>query len=259
MPSFSRRDFLKAAALGGLALPAMGREAWAQDPSREVLYNGIRLGAPWPPDNRYLSPDPVEPPYLADPPAVIPIDLGRQLFVDDFLIEESSLARTFHAAEYHPGNPVLRPETAWEFRDEYADRTQTKPNPSAMVFSDGVFYDPADRLFKMWYMGGYNMNTCLALSEDGLTWRRPVLDVYKGTNIVLSMARDSNTVWLDHDDRDGLGRYKMAFYNGSEAALLLHASPDGIHWRQVGKSGIPGRSLDVLLEPVPQHVGVQPA
>ena len=131
---------------------------------------GIRLGTPWPPNNRYFSTEPIEPPYLADPPAVIPIDLGRQLFVDDFLIEESSLARTFHRATFHPASPVLRPETAWERRDEYADRTQTKPNPTAMVFSDGVVFDPTDRLFKMWYMGGYGMNTCLATSTDGIRW-----------------------------------------------------------------------------------------
>ena len=241
MPSFSRRDFLKAAALSGLVAPALrAGEAWAQPNSREMLYNGITLGSPWPPNSRYLSPDPVEPPYLADPPSVIPIDLGRQLFVDDFLIEETSLARTYHRADYHPGNPILRPTTPWEMRDEYADRTETKPNPTAMPFSDGVFYDPADRQFKMWYMGGYNQNTCLALSSDGLEWHRPTLDVYKGTNIVMAGLRDSNTVWLDHENLDGRGRFKMAFYNGSEAALLLHASDDGIHWRRLGKSGIPG-------------------
>ncbi len=237
MPDFSRRNFLKAAAVGALTTTGLTRgEAWGQTPTREVLYNGIRLGSPWPPDNRYFSPDPITPPYLADPPAVIPIDVGRQLFVDDFLIEESSLARTFHKAQYHPGNPVLRPATPWEYRDEYADRTQTKPNPAAMPFSDGVFYDPADRLFKMWYMGGYSQNTCLAVSKDGISWERPALDVTKGTNIVLTHPRDSSTVWLDHEDRDGGGRFKMAFYNGSEGGLLLFTSPDGMHWRQVGKS-----------------------
>ena len=30
------------------------------------------------------------------------------------------------------------------------------------MFSDGVFFDPSDRLFKMWYMGGYSMSTCYA-------------------------------------------------------------------------------------------------
>lgn len=200
----------------------------------ELLYNGIRLGTPWPPNNRYFSTDPIEPPYLADPPDVIPIDLGRQLFVDDFLIEESSLARTFHRATYHPASPVLRPTTPWEMRDEFADRTQNKPNPTAMVFSDGVVFDPKDRIFKMWYMGGYGTNTCLATSTDGITWDRPSFDVVKGSNIVIREARDSSTVWLDHDNSDGRGRYKLAFYNGSEGGLVLHTSEDGVHWQKRG-------------------------
>ena len=83
---------------------------------------------------------------------------------------------------------MLRPETPWERRDEYADRTETKPNPAAMVFSDGVFFDPQDRLFKMWYMGGYGQNTCLAISTDGIRWDRPTFDVVKGTNIVVREA-----------------------------------------------------------------------
>jgi hypothetical protein len=48
------------------------------------------------------------------PPDVIPIDVGRQLFVDDFLIEDTTLARRFHRAEYYSGNPVLWPNTRWE-------------------------------------------------------------------------------------------------------------------------------------------------
>ena len=124
------------------------------------------------------------PPYLADPPPVIPIDVGRQLFVDDFLIEETSLSRTFHHAEYHAANPVLQPETRVGAVRSVAERTKTQPNPAAMVFSDGVFFDPADRLFKMWYMGGYGGPTCLATSADGITWTRPQFDVVARTNIV---------------------------------------------------------------------------
>ena len=48
-------------------------------------------------------------PYLENPPAVVPIDVGRQLFVDDFLVEESTLSRTFHQPEYHK-EPVITPE-----------------------------------------------------------------------------------------------------------------------------------------------------
>src|SRR5205807_2089883 len=132
------------------------------DASPQLLYNGIRLPQPWPPRRRGFQATPVAPPYLADRPAIVPIDVGRQLFVDDFLIDDTTLTRTFHRPVYHPDNPVLRPTTPWEKRDEYAERTKTRSNPAAMVFSDGVFYDPQERLFKMWYMGGYSQNTCLA-------------------------------------------------------------------------------------------------
>jgi hypothetical protein len=245
--TFSRRAFLKAAVLvaGGSRTARLAEPA----PGRETLYNGITLATPWPPRNRFLSTNPETPPYLRDPPAVIPIDVGRQLFVDDFLVEECSLSRTYHRAAYHPAGPVLRPEAAWERRDEAADRTQTRPNPTAMVFSDGVVYDARDRLFKMWYMGGYSQNTCFAVSDDGLAWRRPELDVVRGTNIVMERLRDSNTVWLDHVERDPQARFKMAAFNGSHKSLLLFTSPDGIHWIRVGESGPCGDRSTMFYNP----------
>ena len=205
-----------------------------------TLYNGIRLAHPWPPNRRGFTDRVFDPPYLVDPPAVIPIDTGRQLFVDDFLIEETSLGRTFHRAQYHPASPVLRPTKPWERRDESAERTKTRSNPAAMVFSDGVFYDPEARLFKMWYMGGYSQNTCYAFSHDGLSWEKPSLDVVPGTNIVTNTLRDSSTVWLDPTDPDRSKRYKLAYFNGGHGTLEVYLSADGIHWRKVGDSGVSG-------------------
>ncbi len=200
----------------------------------EVLYNGIVLGTPWPPRFKYPDEFPVTPPYLVDPPAVIPIDVGRQLFVDDFLIEESSLTRTCHRAVYHPANPILTPQAAWERQDDINERNRRPINPAAMVFSDGVFFDPADRLFKMWYMGGYGMYTCLATSPDGLTWSRPSYDVVRGTNIVTTGTRDSTTVWLDRHERDPQQRFKMSGWH--DHTLTLRTSPDGIHWTERGRT-----------------------
>jgi hypothetical protein len=241
MRTVSRRSFLRATAGTALAA-ASGRVAigTAEPAAGEVLYNGIRLASPWPPNRAALPEVPTIPPYIADPPAIIPIDVGRQLFVDDFLIEESTLERTFHQAEYYAKNPILWPTTAWEKRDEYAERTKTRSSPSAMVFSDGVFYDAQDHLFKMWYMGGYLQNTCYAVSHDGLDWKRPSLDITPGTNIVTSGLRDSSTVWIDYAERDPAARYKMASFNGSEGALMMLVSADGLHWRQIGKSGPTG-------------------
>ncbi len=239
-----RRSFLGAGAAGLVAV--LGRQALrgADRPAEgETLYNGIRLPAPWPPHIAEVPRDPVTPPYLTAPPAVIPIDLGRQLLVDDFLIEHTTLTRTFHRPEPHPGNPVLRPDRPWE---------RAGSRPTAMVFSDGVWYDPADRLFKMWYMGAYGQSTCYAVSEDGIRWTRPELDVRRGTNIVLPEWRDSSTVWLDLEEKDPRRRYKLfrSHPEGGHFGLSLHFSADGIHWgERVLRTGSTGDRTTVFRNP----------
>jgi len=230
-----RRAFLRLSA-GAFAAAVQSRGI--AEGASETLYNGIRLARPWPPRYHGLPPSPITPPYLVDRPAVIPIDLGRQLFVDDFLIDDTSLTRACHHAQYHPNNPVVWPSTDWEEYDEYALRTNTRPNPAAMPFSDGIFYDQRDRLFKMWYMGGYSQNTCYATSSDGVVWQKPALDVVAGTNIVTHGLRDSSTVWLDLDERDRTRRYKMARWYDHYMELL--ASADGVHWRDMGRTGLTG-------------------
>jgi len=193
----------------------------------EMLYNGIELPAVWPPRAERLTREPMRPPYLETPPAVIPIDVGRQLFVDGFLIEQTTLTRAFHLAEYHPKSPVLKPDRPWE-----SGTSRGKPAPCAMVFSDGVWHDPQDQLFKMWYMGGYVLSTCYATSKDGVAWEKPALDVKPGTNAVDTRRRDSATVWLDLFETDPRKRFKLFNMCRAEKgwACFVHASPDGIHW-----------------------------
>ena len=196
-------------------------------PQGRTLYNGIRLPSPWPPRVQTLTREPMSPPYLAAPPQVIPIDVGRQLFVDDFLVESTTLKRTFHLAAYHPDNPVMKPDRKWE-----DGKSRSLPAPTAMVFSDGVWYDPQDNVFKMWYMGGYIRSTCYATSHDGIHWDKPSLDVQPGTNVVEPNQRDSSIVWLDLEEKDPARRYKFfnARHHGKGWALAIHFSADGIHW-----------------------------
>jgi hypothetical protein len=212
--------------------------------SAETLYNGIELPAVWPPRVEALTREPPPtPPYLVDPPAVIPIDVGRQLFVDDFLIAESTLTRTCHNARYVPGNPVLKPDKPWEVESR---------SPTAMVFSDGVWFDPADGLYKMWYMGGYTDCTCYATSTDGLHWVKPELDVVPGTNIVHQAKRDSGTVWLDLAENDPARRFKMLLYLLGEGSgcYTLSFSPDGVHWSDpVTSTGPAGDRGTFFLNP----------
>jgi hypothetical protein len=249
--TISRRRFLQYAGVAaGAAAGWPAEEVLRAAAGGDTLYNGIVLPAAWPPA-RTLDFEPDAPPYLSKPPDVIPIDVGRQLFVDDFLVEETSLAREFHRAAYHPASPVLKPDRPWEQTDRYARAEKRRVNPTAMVFSDGVFYDPHESLFKMWYMAGYTMATCLATSEDGIAWTKPELDVVAGTNVVNAAVRDSNTVWLDLDARDERSRYKMAHFEGGGARLPLQlsSSSDGVHWRRVGKTGLAGDRTTFFYNP----------
>lgn len=196
----------------------------------QKTYNGIVLPDDWPPRPAAFTREPMAVPYLEKRPEVVPIDVGRQLFVDDFLIEDTTLKRVFHTATLHPAGPVLRPEKPWEIGSGDA-------KPSAMVFSDGVWYDPTERLFKAWYMAGFCTGTCYATSPDGIRWTKPALDVVPGTNMVLKLSRDSNTVWLDLNERDAAKRYKMLVMtqrrdekNGAD--MNLRYSPDGVHWSE---------------------------
>ena len=196
-------------------------------PAGETLYNGIELPDEWPPKLDALPQTTMPVPYLENPPEVIDIDVGRQLFVDDFLIARTTLKRKSHRPDPYQENPVLIPEKAWEFKGKYRQYT----SPYAIPFSDGVWFDPAAGQFKMWYMSGLLHATCLATSDDGVNWTRPSLDVRPGTNIVDAGNRDSCVVWLDQDETDPSRRYKMfRFQKRPKRGLVIQFSADGIHW-----------------------------
>lgn len=203
-----------------------------------ILYNGIECPAEWPP--RTEKPDSFQPmrvPYLECPPAVIPIDGGRQLFVDSFLVESTEMVRSYHNPVKYPGNPVFFPQTPHELNAELP--------PTAIPKCGGVWYDERDRLFKMWYMASYLGVMAYATSTDGIHWERPELDVVPGTNLILPPAihPDSGTVWLDRESRDPAQRFKMLIREpntperGGNFPALLMTSPDGLHWSAPVETG----------------------
>ena len=99
----TRRSFVKNGLMCAAAASLPSPHALAAAVDR-TLYNGIVLPRRGRHGSSSRTSTPITPPYLADPPAVIPIDVGRQLFVDDFLIEETTLERTCH----HAGRIIRR-------------------------------------------------------------------------------------------------------------------------------------------------------
>lgn len=212
--------------------------------SSKVLYNGIKIPEIWPP--RYPEPSKAGDmplPYLTSKPDIIPINSGRQLFVDDFLISATNLKSKTHSPNFYQGNPVLEPSEEWE--------NTTEGGPYAAPFSDGIWYDELDNKFKMWYLAGagslhkedkQTFYTGYAESLDGKTWKKPSFDIYKNTNIVDTANRDAATIWLDKEEKDLSKRYKM--FNVERRPtdkrwqFILKYSPDGIHWSEgVAQSG----------------------
>ena len=210
-----------------IGLAVLASQAWAQDGvvKKEVLYNGIELSSPWPPlrtAKEMKSLEPMVVPYLKNGPRVVPIDLGRQLFIDDFLIEATDLKRQFHQPKYHEKSPILKPEMAWE---------KSKTAAFAAPFSDGVWFDSKQKMFMMWYRSATG-RTCLALSEDGVEWKRPELDLEPTSNVVLKSNRDAATVVLDYQADDEKERFKLfeARTKKSPYHIALRVSADGKKW-----------------------------
>ena len=108
-----------------------------------VLYNGICWHGP----ERRIAPfaDPQLPPYVLKPPAVINISLGRQLFVDPFLINNSATTPPqswriiHHQARYIDDEEsllaYLSPWESWSVFKSYSKLPVAHLTPAHLCFS----------------------------------------------------------------------------------------------------------------------------
>lgn len=223
-------------------------DAYPDGNAPEVLYNGIVLPAVWPPKD--LSPNSREPmpvPYLEPEniPAVIPVNVGRQLFVDDFLIESmDGLERRWYQARKYSGNPILKAETELELN--------AAGNPGASAKDGGVYWDEKEAVFKMWYEAGWLNTMAYATSRDGLKWERPSLGVGKLNQILPGYVPNSSGVVVDYDAPE-YERYKIFFRppnaNADRSTGYAAISADGIHWNNIVKTGPEGDRSTMFYNP----------
>ncbi|HYF04582.1 MAG TPA: hypothetical protein VEA59_00250, partial [Patescibacteria group bacterium] len=195
--------------------------------AESTLHNGIQLPPTWPPNTGAYVNTAAVPAYVTNPPSAITIDIGRQLFVDDFLVSNvSSLTRTFHQPTPYAGNPVI---TATNSAENFG-------TPTAMPYSGAVYFDTKDSKFKAWYMCGYITAICLATSTDGKVWAKPSLTA-AGTNVVFKPVWSSTpiigsfVVWID--EKDSAERYK-GFVVDENNRFRYIFSTDGITWTDSG-------------------------
>ncbi|RIK75932.1 MAG: hypothetical protein DCC67_14565, partial [Planctomycetota bacterium] len=166
-----------------------------------------------------------------------PYDVGdrAQLFVDQFLVREArGVAFTLHQGKKHAANPLARADQPWE--------------GWRLEIYGSVLYDAEEKLFKMWYIGESledfpHYATLYAESDDGIAWRKPLLDVVPsargGRTNAVAEGYILASVILDRSDPDPQRRYKMICWKQKPpyGAHLL-TSPDGLHWEQVSEQPI---------------------
>ena len=228
-------EFLALAVAAGCLLTAITSAATVSPdgletvtPDENARYNGIVIPAGWKfrVDNTYGYK--TTPPYLlpADQggyaPEIVNVDVGRQLFVDNFLIDSTTLSTTYHQAKTME-QPILVGDQEWE-------------STTAYLASGGVWYDMEEKLYKMWYTAGFAGIMAYATSEDGIHWVRPET-ASNGSNLILRSMKGvaGSSVWLDYN-APADERYKMLIrlterQTGYMGAANLYTSSNGILWK----------------------------
>jgi len=199
---------------------------------------------------------------LLAPPAMLhaaePVDIGsrRELFVDESLIEKLSGGAKF---ELH--HPVAR-EVAMKYDKPWEGNT----SGYVTVLQDG-------ELFRMIYCGhrmvwdsgkllmSHSPVVCYAESDDGLTWRKPELGLFrwrgrdadkmpdpKANNIVWPGSSQSGTFVPFLDTKPGCPtNEKFKAVGGNyKTGLFLFKSPDAIHWTMSEKPIFKQGALDSM-------------
>jgi len=99
---------------------------------------------------------------------------------------------------------------------------------------------------QMWYTvihRPWNMYLAYAESDDGIEWRKPLLDIYEHdgqkTNIVFTEDPHGTAVIYDEDEPREDWRYKMVAGTAPSGCISAHHSADGIHWEPVRQKGHP--------------------
>ncbi|MBQ8954813.1 MAG: hypothetical protein IJ048_11940 [Clostridia bacterium] len=158
------------------------------------------------------------------------IGKDRQVFWDDFLIDRER-SNTFHR--------VMTPEKkACCFSFDQPNEVFSISYPCIVKDEQGykMYYQP-------WYEEDRTPCVCVVESQDGLTWRRPRLDMFQGhdiaeNNIVIERVRDGCFVFYDTNPNcpacekyKAIGAARVRQPDGGEkTALCCYVSPDGYHF-----------------------------
>jgi alpha-L-fucosidase len=163
----------------------------------ERLHNAIVLPDEWPPANGGA---------VCAVPEVVAIDVGRQLFVDDFLIWETDGVERIFPELQSAGDAVFRTGGKGSFC---------------------VWRDPDAGVFRMWYGEGDSGTVRMAVSDDGFGWK----DSQRA--LPADMAAESWSVSADSVNPAAGEKWKMLVRGpGGDSPCVAMVSDDGVNWKR---------------------------
>ena len=172
----------------------------------------------------------------------VKIDESRQLFIDDYLIAETSrIRRQVHQPVPDRRNPVIVPDRPWE---------------GDGVIAMWALHDAGRAVFRMWYGTQLKYTTpegirtrfplLYAESQDGIVWEKPNLGLVehegsRDNNFVLHGGRMEG-MFCRPDSSDPERRFLAMMRQEPEIVptdgFYLYASADGIRWSRLREAPV---------------------
>jgi predicted GH43/DUF377 family glycosyl hydrolase len=158
----------------------------------------------------------------------------RRLILDGAAVEvQQGLQKVFHAADKHPGNPIIKADKPWE-----GVAAITGPYVYGTVLREGA-------KFRLWYQVlNQGNHVGYAESDDGIAWTKPELGLIefqgsKANNLVVSAFQPEVAggghchnpgVIQRPDETDPQKRYVLYGFDVQAGHARVAFSPDGLRW-----------------------------
>ena len=171
----------------------------------------------------------------------VEVSVGRQLFVDDYLVETADGVVRRWNTPAKIDEPFIWPGSGAAPKVSEAVAPGEPVNLTCAT-DGGLWWDPTRRKFMLWYQAGWLGDICYAESQDGEKWEYPDLGIVPGTNRIFEHDEiDSWCVTPDYAAENPYAAWKLHIsYPGDVTDDRLWESADGIHFnalRLAGRSG----------------------
>ena len=183
----------------------------------------------------------------------IDISTGRQLFVDDFLVDKTTNVVRHWNRPVKMDDPVVwsGDGAAPKLVDGSSGARKGDGVNLTCATDGGLWWDPTRRKFRLWYQADWLGDICYAESDDGVKWKYPDLGIVPGTNRIFEHdVIDSWNVTPNYAAENPYADWKLHISQpGGWTDDRLWESADGLHFRELGLAGRSGDRSTSYYDP----------